>query len=55
MECLVLLAVLVAALVILEKVTKREAKENTAKDYCEHCVRWSECNGVDEDCPRRSK
>lgn len=22
---------------------------------CEGCARWSECNGVDEECPWRSK
>lgn len=55
MESLVLLAILIAALVILGKGTKREPKENPAKDHCEQCVRWSECNGVDESCPWRSK
>ncbi len=24
-------------------------------DPCEICLRWSECNGVDEGCPLRSK
>lgn len=24
-------------------------------DPCETCLRWSECNGVDEQCPLRRK
>ena len=24
-------------------------------DPCDTCVRWSECNGVDDDCPRKEK
>lgn len=55
MECLVLLAILVAALVILGKLMKGGTKDNPDRDYCELCVRWSECNGVDESCPWRSK
>ena len=51
---LILLVVLIAALVVLGKAVKGEHKENPDKDYCELCVRWSECNGVDEDCPWRS-
>lgn len=29
--------------------------DDVDKDYCEVCTRWSECNGVDEECPWRSK
>lgn len=29
-------------------------KENEVmRDWCEVCLRWSECNGVDEECPWR--
>lgn len=24
-------------------------------DHCETCLRWPECNGVDENCPLRKK
>lgn len=30
-----------------------EARMATMKDPCESCLRWSECNGVDEQCPHR--
>ena len=29
--------------------------EAVEDDPCETCLRWSECNGVDEGCPLRSK
>ena len=25
-----------------------------AHDPCDTCVRWGECNGVDEECPRKN-
>jgi len=31
---------------------KPEGK-NEQEDPCDTCVRWSECNGVDKECPRR--
>lgn len=30
-----------------------EARMAAMKDPCETCLRWSECNGVDEQCPHR--
>ena len=27
--------------------------EEQSADPCEKCIRWSECNGVDKDCPWR--
>lgn len=30
-------------------------KPDVEEDPCETCVRLSECDGVDEDCPRRRK
>ena len=32
---------------------ERKAELQQADDPCENCLRWSECNGVDEQCPRR--
>lgn len=32
---------------------KKGAREEKNEDHCEVCVRWSECNGVDEECPWR--
>ena len=34
------------------KQEKEEMKEEK-EDPCIRCLRWSECNGVDEDCPWR--
>lgn len=28
-------------------------QEKAAEDPCERCLRWSECEGVDESCPVR--
>lgn len=28
-------------------------KEKEQESPCESCLRWGECNGVDEECPRR--
>lgn len=30
-------------------------REKDKKDPCESCLRWPECNGVDEDCPWRNE
>ena len=30
-------------------------KSDVEEDPCDQCVRLSECDGVDEDCPRRRK
>lgn len=29
------------------------ARVEEKDDPCDSCLRWDECNGVDEDCPRR--
>lgn len=31
--------------------SRQEEKE--MEHHCENCVRWSECNGVDDECPWR--
>lgn len=34
----------------------KAAKDTFAEeDPCDTCLRWSECNGVDEECPRRKR
>lgn len=30
-------------------------REKDQKNPCESCLRWPECNGVDEDCPWRAE
>lgn len=32
-----------------------QEKKQAHEEPCETCVRWSECNGVDEQCPRRKE
>lgn len=34
---------------------ERKAELQAADDPCESCLRWSECNGVDKQCPRRKE
>jgi hypothetical protein len=47
------LALATAAMLTLLAGTEKhdEHKEQEKKDPCESCLRWSECNGVDDDCP----
>ncbi len=46
--------VLLAALPLLMFCKPRnEHAQERQKDPCDKCVRWSECNGVDDDCPLR--
>lgn len=46
--CVLLLA---AALPLLVFCKPRNEHAQEKADPCDKCVRWSECNGVDEDCP----
>lgn len=32
---------------------REEENRKPKEDPCETCLRWEECNGVDQDCPRR--
>ena len=32
-----------------------EKETQEADEPCESCLRWSECNGVDEQCPHRKE
>ena len=36
------------------KVSGDCARQEEQKDHCESCLRWPECNGVDEECPWRA-
>ena len=49
---LLLIIILLAALPLLVFCKPRnEHAQEREKDPCGSCVRWSECNGVDDDCP----
>lgn len=37
------------------KVSGDCAREEEKEHPCENCQRWSECNGVDDQCPWRKK
>lgn len=43
--------ILIPALVSLIPGARDE--EEAMRNWCEVCPRWSECNGVDEECPWR--
>lgn len=36
------------------KVSGNCSRQEEQADPCVNCVRWSECNGVDKDCPWRN-
>lgn len=48
--CVVLVVVTVFACC---KVSGECSRKEEQADPCVNCVRWSECNGVDNDCPWR--
>ena len=56
MTIAIIACVLLAALAIMAccKVSGDCARQEEQEDPCEKCLRWSECNGVDEDCPWRN-
>ena len=47
--CVLLLAAALPLLVFCKP--RNERAQERQKDPCDSCVRWSECNGVDDDCP----
>lgn len=60
MTVLLFLAWLLALLVVLGscKVSGECAEQERRAglhDPCETCLRWSECNGVDDECPLRKE
>lgn len=55
MAALILLAVVIVIVVVACcKVSGKCAREEEREDPCHDCLRWDECNGVDDDCPRRN-
>lgn len=38
---------------LFTKVVEVEEQQEEKDDPCEKCLRWPECNGVDEDCPKK--
>lgn len=34
---------------------ERKTELQQADNPCESCLRWSECNGIDEQCPHRKE
>ena len=37
----------------LKELRSEPDEKSEHADPCDTCVRWSECNGVDKECPRR--
>lgn len=56
MTIAIIVCVLLAALVVAAccKVSGRCSRQEEQEYPCDKCLRWSECNGVDEDCPWRN-
>lgn len=51
-----LIAVLAAIpliLALISLIPGVQDEDEVIRDWCEVCPRWSECNGVDEECPWR--
>lgn len=63
-DCILLAAAVILFLVLLNRMGKPMDSvpegaddlmaENQEQDHCESCVRWSECNGVDDSCQWRN-
>lgn len=52
---IIILAAVVAGIVIACcKVSGECSRQEEQEDPCASCVRWPECNGVDNDCPWRN-
>ena len=56
MTIAIILFALLLAMVILAccKVSGNCARQEEQEDPCASCLRWPECNGVDENCPWRA-
>ena len=44
---------LIPALVSLIASARKD--DEVTRDWCEVCTRWSECNGVDDQCPWKAR
>ena len=40
---------------LLCKVSGDKSRQEEKKNPCSTCLRWDECNGVDEQCPLKNK
>ena len=49
----ILLVAVGIGLLLAEALERGDKKRKEDEDPCEQCLRWSECNGVDEACPVR--
>ena len=50
---LIVIAVLLVATVFACLKVSGDCSRQEEEHPCQSCVRWEECNGVDEQCPRR--
>ena len=50
---IIIAVVAVLGIVVCCKVSGKCSREEEQRDPCVTCLRWGECNGVDEDCPWR--
>lgn len=48
--CIIAVGIIIACCMDSGECSRQEEKEHP----CDTCLRWSECNGVDEECPRRT-
>ena len=49
----ILLVAVGIGILLAEALERRNQKREETEDPCEKCLRWPECNGVDEACPVR--
>lgn len=54
MKIFIIVCVLLAA-VVIAACCKVSGECSQEEDHCDTCLRWSECNGVDENCPWRAE
>ena len=45
------LAAVPLILTLISLIPGAQDENEAIRDWCEVCPRWSECNGVDEECP----
>jgi hypothetical protein len=51
---LAILSLVILFIVSVDAIKDCRRNESQEEEHpCDTCVRWGECNGVDEDCPRR--
>ena len=50
---IILLAICILVPALVSLIPSARKDDEVMRDWCEVCHRWSECNGVDEECPWR--